>query len=614
MHDTSESLLRSIPIFQNLNSSHLKSISAALELRDYQPGDDIFAQGQSADGLVIVLSGAALLFRTNDDGSQEPLAALKANQFVSQESLFADVIHSASLRASQPVTVAALARDRFDGLLRQDQGLRSALGMATEAETRQISPQFAEQREDEEVLIFTHRHWWSLLRSAWLPLLIMPIMWIAALVIQTQVITALLFALSLLLPGIMIIYFIAEWRNDALIVTDQRVIRIERTILAMHKQITQVGLESVHEINFEYPSYDPFARIFRYGSLIIKTAGAQGNLKLDLIPNPEKFQKLIIEDRQYFEHRQAQRHHDQVRAELQKWLAGENADEDELALAAVDDGPPKPLPGTNGYLSTRIVMNNGDIVYRKHISVWAQHTFLPLLVILTAATGLLLTFTLVGADLRIVTFPVSMVALLLGSVAYYWLDWDWRNDIYVISDDTITLVHKRPFFLQNLRDQILMERIDNVESVTTGFFAALLKYGDVRMSLIGADEHKRFHKVTNPQAIQQEISRRQHNKAQRKARFDAAQQRQILGEYLGAANLPTLQQAAADTATTETASPPNNNANVDGARATRNRDRNRPPGLPRKLVSQATAPNDQSVRFQRSRERSRPRRFRTDSD
>ena len=42
-----------------------------------------------------------------------------------------------------------------------------------------------------------------------------------------------------------------------------------------------------------------------------------------------------------------------------------------------------------------------------------------------------------------------------------------------------------------------------------------------------------FHRVSNPQAIQQEISRRQHNKAERRAKYDARQQRQILGEYLG---------------------------------------------------------------------------------
>ena len=89
------------------------------------------------------------------------------------------------------------------------------------------------------------------------------------------------------------------------------------------------------------------------------------------------------------------------------------------------------------------------------------------------------------------------------------------------------------FFLENLRDQILVERIDNVESVTSGLFAALLKYGDVRMSLVGADEPKLFNRVPRPQRVQQEISRRQHNKSLRRARFDAMQQRKMLGEFLG---------------------------------------------------------------------------------
>lgn len=620
MQDASEALLRGIPVFANLNPSQLKSISAVLKLQSYPPEYNIFTQGQAAEGLVIILSGSALLFRSNDDGSHEPLATLTANQFVNHEALFSDMIQAASLRASQPVTVANLKRSQFNKLLSQDDDLRDALGMAGGDSKNRISPRFAEQREDEEVLIFTHRHWWSFLRSAWLPLLVMPLMWMAAVMLPSQVITLLLILLSFVLPGIAIIYFIAEWRNDALIVTDQRIIRIERTILAMHKQITQVGLESVHEINFEYPSYDPFARIFRYGSLIIKTAGAQGNLKLDLVPNPKQFQKLIIEDRQYFENRQAQRHHDMVRAELQKWLAGDDMDEGDITRASSFDETPRPVRGSKGYLSTRIVMSNGDIVYRKHISVWAQHTFIPILVILAALTGLLLTFTLVGTDFRIATFPVSMVALLLGCVTYYWLDWDWRNDIYVISDDTITLVHKRPLFLQNLRDQILVERIDNVESVTTGFFAAMFKYGDVRMSLIGADEHKLFHMVANPQEIQQEISRRQHNKAQRRARYDAMQQRQILGEYLGTANIATLQQAALATSPTvdqplSPTTPPSGGDSAAGrARAAYNIDRNRPPKLPRKLITDVSARNNSSGQDQRASKRSRPRRFRTNQD
>lgn len=405
-------------------------------------------------------------------------------------------------------------------------------------------PRFDEQRENEEVLILTRCHWWAFARTAWLPCLIMILMWVGAALIQAPLGALLVFLLSILLPGIALLYLYREWRNDSVIVTDQRIIRISRTILTMSKQVTEIGLESVHEINFEIPPSDLFARLFSYGTVEIKTAGAQGNLELDFIPNPQRFQQIVIEDRQRYESRRAQQRHELARDELKSWLAGEAPAP--LDHPADSTAPPQPKPGTNGYLSACIEMTNGDIVYRKHLSVWAQRAMLPIAVIVFSLLLLLLTFTVVSDNMRALTFPLGFVSLLIGAVAYYWVDWDWRNDCYIISDDIITLVHKRPLFLQNLRDQILVERIDNVESASNGFLAAMMKYGDVRMSLIGADEHKMFHRVPNPQAIQQEISRRQHSIAQRRSRLDALQQRQILGEYLHALHEQTLNQESSD--------------------------------------------------------------------
>ena len=265
-------------------------------------------------------------------------------------------------------------------------------------------------------------------------------------------------------------------------------------------------------------------------------------------------------------------------------------------------------------------MSNGDIVFRKHVSVWAQHTSFPIVIILVSLTALMLTFTIISPDLRIVIFPAGMIALLVGCLAYYWMDWDWRNDLYIISDDTITLVHKRPFFLQNLRDQILVERIDNVESVSSGFLAALLKYGDVRMSLVGADEPKMFHRVSNPQEIQQEISRRQHNKTERRAKYDAMQQRQILGEYLGVVNGSSLPHntgagltQAGKLAATASGVDGEETSLTDGAISpANNQDRNRPQRLPRKIlaISRSEAPVSQSVTTPDSNRR--PKRFRSD--
>ena len=455
-----------------------------------------------------------------------------------------------------------------------------------------INPHFAEKRDGEIVLLRTRRHVWAFLRSAWLPLLLLIGLWSGVALAEDETVSLSLFIASLLLPGIALLYCYAEWRNDCIIISDQRIIRIDRGILAMRQQISQVGLESVQEINYDIPAGDIFARLFRYGTVFVKTAGAQGNLELDLVPRPARFQKLIIEDRQFLEARRAQTHQDMVRAELNRML--EDGDDAEIDEETEDDAPPTPLPGSNGYLSARIEMSNGDIVYRKHISVWAQHTFLPLLIILLSLCGMLFNFAVLPGDARIVGFAAAMAALLVGCVSYYWMDWDWRNDIYVISDDTITLVRKRPFFLQNLRDQILVERIDNVESSRAGLLAALFKYGEVSMSLVGADEPKRFERVARPREIQQEISRRQHNKSRRRAREDAKMQREVLTEFIGAADKSGAKRIHdADSGAL---------AGNSGPRAAQNLDRNRPPRLPQKIIAYPANADDQ---------RSRPRRFRS---
>ena len=584
-----------VPLFATLSATQRERIHSLLERKSYRAGEDIFVQGAPADGMLLLLSGQALLFQSSEDGSQSPLATVTAGQSLNQEALFAEATQSATMRAAQPVTLLKLTRAGFAQLLSEQPDIGAALGVDSAEPTggAAINPQFAEQRADEEILLQTHRHWWSFLRTAWLPLLLMPAIWLGAAALEAQAPSLILLALSLLLPGLALLYFYLEWRNDLVIVTDQRIIRINRTILAMYRQVTQVGLDSVHEINYELPPYDPFARIFRYGAVIVKTAGAQGNLELPLMPSPARFQSLIMDNRQYFENRKAQRHHRLVRAEMQRMMSGEPTDEVRPPGSQSADEPLKPLAGNNGFLSTRIEMSNGDIVYRKHISVWAQHTALPILIMLVSLAALILTFTLVSPDLRIITFPVAMVALLAGSLTYYWLDWDWRNDVYIISDDTITLVRKRPFFLENLRDQILVERIDNVESVSSGFFAALLKYGDVRMSLVGADEPKLFIKVPRPQDIQQEISRRQHNKSLRRARFDAQQQRKILGEYMGDPAASGMQAAPGQSATSTAqvvsqsiagGAPPAEPID-GGVRAVNNPDRNRPPRLPKKIIA-----------------------------
>jgi len=149
-----------------------------------------------------------------------------------------------------------------------------------------IAPNFAEQRADEEILLQPHRHSWAFVRLAWLPLLLMLALGLGAVALAPPALLAGFLALAIALPGLVLVYLYVEWRNDSVIVTDQRIIRIQRTILALHRPTTHICLDSAPEINFDLPPYDSSARLFLYRTVIFKTAGAQGNLQLLLLPSP----------------------------------------------------------------------------------------------------------------------------------------------------------------------------------------------------------------------------------------------------------------------------------------------------------------------------------------
>jgi len=650
MQSNTIDFIRQIPLFANLSPDQLQVVAQAFEVRSYKQNEIIFQQGTPAAGLFTIMTGQAVMLQTNTQGQQQPAGTLIANQTINQDALFKSINHPVTLVASRPVQALKLTREKFATMLAHHPDLKMAFGMSPKETSHHVHEvRFEGQRENEEVLLYMHRHWWSFARMAWLPLLIMVLMWFLAIVVGQPTLSTLLFIGSILLPGLAVFYLYIEWRNDVVIVTDQRVRRVRRTIITFSQQISEVGIESVHEVNSEVPAYDIFARIFDYGDIEIKTAGSAGNVLLDLIPNPDHVQQIIIEDRKRYELRQAQQHRNSVRAELESWLEGDTPNR--ISHAGGEESNQettiaKPKEGTNGYLSTRIVMTNGDVVYRKHVYFWFQKAIIPMILTIFSA-GIFLYGLAANNNVSIVALPFGFVMFLIGAIAYYYVDWDWRNDYYVVSDETITLIHKRPFILQSVRDQILIERVDNVEAESTGLLAQLFNFGDLKVSLIGADEYKMFKNVPHPQEIQQDISTRQQRVKQQESESKAQQQREVLAEYLNVYNERLADQgiineksesqkpaynyategqfgntAPGTNATTVYNELPNRpSRNNVPIRAVQNQDRRRPPGIPHKRPTEPPSrpsmspgvPYDPTTRNQNtqpSQGRSRPPRFR----
>jgi hypothetical protein len=468
---------------------------------------------------------------------------------------------------------------------------------------------FRTQREDERVLHKSHRHAWAYLRWMWIPLLIMVSFWALAYFVPS--LTALWVLLSGVVPAGLAIYLYLEWKNDTVIITDQRVKQITFHIPTLSEVRDEVAIESVQETNVVIPSLDFFAWILGYGHVEIKTAGSAGNFTLVFMPDPQHIQDLLMESYQQNQRASEARDQEVMRAEVKRWMqqqrSGQRAPEQPHEQPTIDDGEPeynvtadqieKFGTHTGGPLSpfvTGFSTEGGATVHRKHWLIWLRQVILPFLLMLASVVLFVLMLSVgVFQALMPVGLAIPAVMFLIGAVWGYFADWDWRHDYYVLTDTNITIIHQRPFFLQSENDKILLKQVDNVVAESSGILQQVLKYGDVRVALVGSDAPKHLHDIANPVEVQSEISRRQRRMEARQEENSRRAQREAIGEYLSMYH--EMNQQNPGSPQWQQQQPTQNQApqqpRISPAAP---RDRNRPPGLPRQRAPESGQQNSQN--------------------
>lgn len=576
--------IQTLPLFARLSPEQIDRVAAAVQVLRFNPGDLVFQQGQNARGLYKFISGSAILIQTGPDGHPRQIGGIGANQYLNEAALVRPVREAASLRAEEPAIVLLMSREALWDILAGAPDILASLPIAIPVEPRQPEPppqtrrplpvqpapvhpppgpinperrrperdapplppktstgqpaeQFPErafrsQRDDETVLLDVRRHWWAFARKIWLAVALVVVIFIVSAMFKSLGLALALDGLALVMGGLFIVYFYLEWRNDHLIVTDQRVVHIERTLRTLQTNISEVPLSSIQQVSAEQVTADPLSRVFGFGTVRLKTAGDAGNIVFTVIPNPQRIQRAI------FEHQDRQRregdrgHRDTIRADIDRVLRGEQP-----GAPAPGESAPRPDVPTTRWLMGRTSYLNaaGEAVYRKHYLVWLQHTLWPGLLLVVALLLFPSTLFVPGLDdLGLIGVGLSGFLFIIAALWFYWADWDWRNDLYIVGDETIRIIHKRPLWLQNDNDQILLNRIDNVVSDQGGLIQSMFDYGNVRLSLIGGDagDAKVFQFVPSPQKVQAEITRRR-DRLKNKTQIDQeARRRQEIAEYL----------------------------------------------------------------------------------
>jgi len=298
-----------------------------------------------------------------------------------------------------------------------------------------------------------------------------------------------------------IIWACILWYYDYFIITDQRILDFRR-IPFFYEKRDEAQLSRVQDARIRLPNI--FAVLFNFGDVTVQTAGMKGQIIFTLVPNPRLVQaKLLNLVAQGQVRREEAGPLDQLATAFQQFLASPPpAESTNIPPQEKPQGEENPMPNTWRQTLRDLalfspVAGGNPKIWRKHWAILLVAILPPLISIVLAFALLLLT------DVQIVIF----IALLLLIISAFWLAWqllDWYNDVYIVTDERIVDIEKKPLIFEDRREAQL-SMIQDVSYIQPNFITRLLGFGDVSIQTAGRVGVFTFISVPNPQIVQREI-------------------------------------------------------------------------------------------------------------
>jgi CRP-like cAMP-binding protein len=172
--------------------------------------------------------------------------------------------------------------------------------------------------------IIWRKHWIRLLARIWLPVLAVSASLLASVAFfwfaggSSLIVSMLL--LSLLAGSSLWLWWNwVDWGNDQYIVTDDRIIDVEALPAGFRRRTTETQFDRIQNVSFEIPN--PIATLFNYGTVAIFTAGLEGKLDFEWVPDPRRVQAEIFRRLSAYEEAQRTQQREERWSDLPQWFA-----------------------------------------------------------------------------------------------------------------------------------------------------------------------------------------------------------------------------------------------------------------------------------------------------
>lgn len=526
-------LLMKMALFRILKQSQVEQIAQDFEVISLNAGQRLFSQGEPGETFFVVFSGKLRITSGLPGEPEQTLGVVGPGDYLGEGSMLYGRPRSASATAIEPTIVLQMVRQKFYDLFQKYPGLLPYLMAVVESRRLARQLHFSWLGPDETIYLLLRRHRVYLVVQLIAPVLVgwlsIPFLYVGVVAgeVYIRVSAAVLGLIILLIAALWGIWRWIDWGNDYYIVTDQRVLALQK-VVGLYESIQEAPLATVLSVGTQTES---LGRFLKYGTVMISTF--IGRIAMEQVENPTVLAALVEE---------------QVARGKSAAQRAETAAFDQYIRQRIGMGapppPPKPAPppaapaplslgrAFANWLHRLFVMRYevaGSVIFRKHWIFLLAEAWKPTLGILAAFFVL---FTGLAGWIPVFVALLVWFLAMAGFSFWWWYEYtDWRNDIYQINDDQIIDIEKKPFGKEEKR----VAQLENVASIRherKGMSAVLLNFGDV-VATVGAEKFT-FDAVYNPSGVEHEIFHRIIQRKRKQRDAELIRQREYIGDWLAA--------------------------------------------------------------------------------
>lgn len=530
-------LLDQVPLFSNLAEPQLNRLAGLFNQVIFLKGEVIFNIDDPSEEMFVLCEGQVIL-KHGKQGEEKALATLHRGDVFGEEALLYDDSRYYSAVACVETVLLRINVDDYLTISDKLSGIEETLEVAVHSRRLSAQVHLPWLHEDEYVHVMTRRHPAKLWTKMPTPIFFGVGVLLLSFLIQSQWLPErpygwIILAIGLPAAILWVVWSVIDWRNDYFIVTNKRVVWIEKIAL-IYESRQEAPLRTIMSVGLQRSRV---GSLLDYADVVVMTF--VGTIRLRDLAHAEIIASLI----ESYWHRSEslnQREESQMMSQILHekldlaW--GDDEETQATVMQEVTREPTTPVkePGFIAWLFSDFIRlryeSDGAIIYRKHWFVLIEKTWLPVVLMLIALATLA---GRIGGRLTFLPITAAILGLMLLQFALFvWIMYqyaDWRNDIFKITLDQIIDIDRKPLGKIRRRSAPL-ENVLSIEYERLGFWGFLFNFGTVYISV--GNSRLSFDHVYNPSEVQQDIFYRMGERLETIRQFTIESERERVSEWI----------------------------------------------------------------------------------